>query len=244
MAIVRHRIGNLVRHRASVYGKVSRMRLILLRHGQTQSNVDHLIDTAVPGPFLTKLGHEEAAAVPSALADEKIDAIYVSTQHRSQQTGAPLSKARELEPHIREGIREIFAGDYDGKTDKVSVANFVAIEAAWVAGQLDIRMPGADTGREVIERFDAVVKEAFDAGHESVVFVSHGSMIRTWAAYRAVNIAADFVPKNPLHNTGMIVLEGNPTDGWKVITWVDEAIGGAAVDDPGAAGATSDNAPK
>jgi broad specificity phosphatase PhoE len=234
----------MVRHDRCDCGKVTRMRLILLRHGQTQSNVDHLIDTAVPGPFLTELGHAEAAAVPGALVDQTIDAIYVSTQHRSQQTGAPLSKARTMEPNIRDGIREISAGDYDGKTDKETVAKFVAIEAAWVAGQLDLRMPGADTGREVIARFDGVVKEAFDAGHESVIFVSHGSMIRTWAAFRAENIAADFVPKNPLHNTGMIVLEGNPTHGWKVITWVEEAIGGAAVDDQGAAGATSDNAPK
>jgi broad specificity phosphatase PhoE len=220
------------------------VRLILLRHGQTQSNVDHLIDTAVPGPFLTELGEAEAAAVPHALTDETIDAIYVSTQHRSQQTGAPLAAARGQVPNIREGIREISAGDYDGKTDKETVEKFVAIEAAWVAGQLDLRMPGADTGHEVIARFDDVVREAFDSGHESVILVSHGSMIRTWAAYRAKNIAPDFVPKNPLHNTGMIVLEGDPTAGWNVVSWVDEAIGGAAVDDPGAAGATSDNAPK
>jgi probable phosphoglycerate mutase len=220
------------------------VRLILLRHGQTQSNVDHLIDTAVPGPFLTELGEREAAAVPAALARERIDAIYVSTQHRSQQTGAPLAAARGQVPNIREGIREISAGDYDGQTDKEIVAKFVAIEAAWVAGDLDIRMPGADTGHEVIARFDEVVLEAFEAGYESVILVSHGSMIRTWAAYRAKNIAKDFVPKNPLHNTGMIVLEGTPKEGWNVLTWVDEAIGGADVDDPGAAGATSDNAPK
>jgi broad specificity phosphatase PhoE len=220
------------------------VRLILLRHGQTQSNVDHLIDTAVPGPFLTDLGEREAAAVPDALVDERIDAIYVSNQHRSQQTGAPLAAARGQEPNIREGIREISAGDYDGMTDKETVAKFVAIEAAWVAGNLDLRMPGADTGHEVIARFDGVVAEAFDSGHASVILVSHGSMIRTWAAYRAKNIAKDFVPKNPLHNTGMIVLEGNPKEGWDVVSWVDEAIGGADVDDPGAAGATSDNAPK
>lgn len=220
------------------------MRLILLRHGQTQSNIDHLIDTAVPGPFLTELGVAEAAAVPDALADERIDAIYVSTQHRSQQTGAPVSAARGMTPNIRDGIREISAGDYEGKTDRDIVARFVSIEAAWVAGQLDVRMPGADTGREVIDRFNEVVREAFEAGHESVLFVSHGSIIRTWAAYSAKNIAPDFVPKNPLHNTGMIVLEGNPEQGWNVVTWVDEAIGGAAVDDPGAAGATSDNAPQ
>lgn len=220
------------------------MRLILLRHGQTQSNVDHLIDTVVPGPFLTELGVAEAAAVPDALAGQPLDAIYVSTQNRSQQTGAPVAEVRGKTPNIRDGIREISAGDYEGKTDKESVRAFVAVETAWVAGNLDLRMPGADTGREVIARFDGVVAEAFDAGHTSVLLVSHGSMIRTWAAYRARNIAPGFVPKNPLHNTGMIVLDGTPDDGWTVVTWVDEAIGGAAVDDPGDAGAMSDNAPK
>lgn len=218
------------------------MRLILLRHGQTQSNVDHLIDTAVPGPPLTELGLAQAAAVPGALASQRIDAIYVSTQLRSQQTGAPLAEARGLVPGIRAGIREISAGVYEGDSDSKSVHKFEAVESAWVAGDLDARMPGAETGHEVMARFDDVVAEAFDAGHESVVLVSHGSMIRTWAAYRGNNIPPGFVPKNPLRNTGMIILNGDPVSSWNVATWVDEAIGGAAVDDRGAAGAISDNA--
>ena len=31
------------------------MRLLLIRHGQTPSNVDYLLDTAVPGAGLTAL---------------------------------------------------------------------------------------------------------------------------------------------------------------------------------------------
>jgi broad specificity phosphatase PhoE len=219
------------------------MRLILLRHGQTQSNVDHLIDTAVPGPRLTELGLAQAAAVPDALADQRIEAIYVSTQLRSQQTGAPLAEARGLVPGIRAGIREISAGIYDGDADSKSVHKFEEVESAWAAGDLDVRMPGGETGHEVMARFDGVIAEAFDAGHESVVLVSHGSMIRTWSAYRGKNIPPGFVPKNPLHNTGMIILVGDPASSWDVVTWVDEAIGGTAVDDRGAAGAISDSAP-
>ena len=36
------------------------MRLILIRHGQTHSNVAHALDTTVPGADLTDLGREQA----------------------------------------------------------------------------------------------------------------------------------------------------------------------------------------
>ncbi|POC80683.1 histidine phosphatase family protein, partial [Vibrio vulnificus] len=43
------------------------MRLILIRHGQTESNVHRLLDTAMPGPGLTELGQQQAAGLVSAL---------------------------------------------------------------------------------------------------------------------------------------------------------------------------------
>ena len=46
------------------------MRLLLIRHGQTPSNVLGALDTLVPGPGLTPLGLEQAAAIPDALAGE------------------------------------------------------------------------------------------------------------------------------------------------------------------------------
>lgn len=64
------------------------MRLILIRHGQTPSNVAFLLDTAVPGPGLTDLGEKQAAALPQTLADVDIDLLYVSTLTRTQLTAA------------------------------------------------------------------------------------------------------------------------------------------------------------
>jgi broad specificity phosphatase PhoE len=67
------------------------MHLLLLRHGQTGSNVIGALDTAVPGAPLTELGERQAAAVPGAL--QPIDSITVSTLLRTQQTAAPLAAA-------------------------------------------------------------------------------------------------------------------------------------------------------
>ena len=52
------------------------MRLILIRHGQTNSNVDGLIDTDEPGTGLTGLGFVQAAALPDSLGGESIDVLY------------------------------------------------------------------------------------------------------------------------------------------------------------------------
>ena len=43
------------------------MRLILILHGQTTSNVDGLLDTDEPGAGLTGLGFVQAAGLPDAL---------------------------------------------------------------------------------------------------------------------------------------------------------------------------------
>src|SRR3954451_5752834 len=86
------------------------MRLLLVRHGQTPTNVDFLLDTAVPGPGLTALGERQAAALPEALADEDIEALYASTLIRTQHTAAPLAAARGLDVRVRHGIRELTAG--------------------------------------------------------------------------------------------------------------------------------------
>jgi broad specificity phosphatase PhoE len=212
------------------------VRLILVRHGQTRSNVDHIIDTRVPGPGLTDLGRREAAALPDALRADRIDAIFASPLIRTQQTAAPLAENRGHPVKVRDGIREIEAGDFEGKNDRASVHDFVSTEFAWVRGDLDRRMPGAESGAETLARFDGVVAEAYAAAYASVVLVSHGSIIRTWSGARADNIDDRFVRLNPLNNTGVVVLEGSPHGGWTVLTWQETAIGGAELDDTGAAG--------
>src|SRR5690606_13810229 len=97
--------------RAAVLGHDGDMRLILIRHGQTSSNVADLLDTAEPGADLTDLGRQQASAVPRSLADEDIDVVYASTLVRTQQTAEPLVAERGLELRVRDGVREVRAGD-------------------------------------------------------------------------------------------------------------------------------------
>jgi probable phosphoglycerate mutase len=70
------------------------MRLIMIRHGQPPANVAYTMHTALPGPELPHLGQQQAAALLTALADEKIDALYACDRQRTALTAVPLAADR------------------------------------------------------------------------------------------------------------------------------------------------------
>ena len=201
------------------------MRLLLIRHGQTPSNVIHALDTAEPGADLTDLGQVQAAALPEALASERIEAIYATTLVRTQQTARPLADARRLDIRVRPGFREIAAGDLEMRSDEEAMHAYVDVVFAW-PDDIERRMPGGESGREVIARCDGVVAEAAAEGLSDVVVVAHGAVIRAFAAARAHNVDRHYAAHHWLRNTGMVVLEGEPADGWEMTRWVEHPLGG------------------
>lgn len=212
------------------------MRLLLIRHGQTPSNVLGALDTLVPGPGLTALGRQQAAAIPAALADENIGALFASVQVRAQLTAAPLAATLGLPVRVREGLREISAGDLEMKTDAASIQIYHEVAFGWAAGDVERRMPGGDTGVETFGRFDDAIAEAAASGHGTVACVAHGQIIRSWTAVRALNLDADTASRHMLHNTGVVTLEGTPESGWTMLSWTGTALGGPRVDEGMATG--------
>ena len=222
------------------------MRLILIRHGQTPSNVDHFLDTAVPGPGLTELGLAQAAALPAALAGEPIDAVYASNLVRTQLTAAPLAAALGLPVQVRAGLREVSAGSLEMRNDREAIIGYLKTVYSWVKGDLGVHMPGGPNGHETFERFDAVIAELQAAGCKAPAVVSHGAMIRAWCTARAENVPADFIVENALSNTGVAVMESANAEGdapgpWNLLTWMGEAVGGLALRDYGEDGPAGEN---
>ena len=61
------------------------MRLLITRHGETEENVNGVIQGHLPGK-LSKLGLEQIKKIANRLKDEKIDYIYSSDLDRSSET--------------------------------------------------------------------------------------------------------------------------------------------------------------
>ena len=216
------------------------MRLLLMRHGQTHANVSGELDTAHPGVELTDLGHTHATTAAQALMGEHLDAIYVSSRIRTHQTAAPTAVARSLSLVQLDGLEEIQAGDFEMRKDHDAVHGYLTTVAAWIGGDLDHRMPGGEDGHEFLERYDAAVRAIVDAGHDAALIVSHGAALRTWTSSRMLPDQGAPAATEPLHNTALIVLEGDVDSGWELISWQGEPVGGAFLDDASAADPTGD----
>ncbi|MBW4719592.1 histidine phosphatase family protein [Saccharothrix obliqua] len=197
------------------------MKLILVRHGETASNLKMALDTRPPGPPLTEAGVAQAAALAADLAaTERVTAVYASTAVRAQQTAAPVAAAFGLDVEVLEGVHEIFCGDLEGRHDKEAFELFLVAVHAWTAGDLDATIPGGESGRQVIDRFVAAVgkQAARHRPDETVVLVSHGGAIRMGALGLATNVRPVLAETGLLPNTGRVVLEDGE-DGWVCTSW-------------------------
>lgn len=186
------------------------MRLILVRHGQTSSNVGLLLDTAAPGADLTEAGHAQARALVERLDGEAIEAIYASTLVRTQQTAAALARTHQVEVRVLAELREIGAGDFEMTAE---ATNYITTLMKWHAGDLAARIQGGENAAEFFARYDAAIARIAAAGHRTAVAISHGAALRVWASARVPGFA-ETIGNGHLANTGLIIAEGSPATGW------------------------------
>jgi len=189
---------------------ISGMRLILVRHGQTSSNVGLLLDTAAPGADLNQTGREQAQELVERLAAESVEAIYASNLVRTQQTAAPLAAARNLGVGVLDGLREVSAGDAEMGSD---ATGYITTLLKWQAGDLTARIPGGEDALEFFVRYDAAIARIAAAGHRTAAVFSHGAALRVWAAARVPGFA-EALGNGHLANTGVIIAEGDSNRGW------------------------------
>jgi probable phosphoglycerate mutase len=193
----------------------------LIRHGETTSNLSHVIDTAAPGASLSAAGRAQAEALAERLKDEPIESVWVSDLVRTQETAAPLAAAKGLTPVVRPGLKEIQAGDFEGGDWRP----YVEVITAW-AEDPSVKMPGAESGFEFFARFAAVIDEIAASGADCAAVVSHGAALRIWLA-GALGQRLPVGRADPwfFANTAHVVLE-NSSGQWRPERWTADYITG------------------
>lgn len=222
-------------------------RIILVRHGQTTSNVDRLLDTELPGAELTDLGRQQATDVGTELAEYcgagegslgRIDTVYCGISLRTQQTAMLAARAveayaglpeRALRVHPTVGIHELAAGDMEMRGDEEAHRAYAVAMAGFLRGDREARMAG-ETGEgldDILGRYQPVLEtiaEEHELGTQErdVIVVSHGAAIRTMATH-ATMIDPEFSFAGYLANCRFIVLApgGREFGQWELVRWAD-----------------------
>lgn len=209
-------------------------RIFLVRHGQTYSNVEHLLDTRPPGAELTERGRGQATDVGQELAEltagRKVR-FYCSIALRAQQTAmlaaesfAKATGQIRVPVEVKTGIHEVFAGDFEMDGSEDAHRSYMVALRGWLDGDENACMEGGETYRNVLGRYQPVIEEvAANLGEdEDAVVVSHGAAIRVVSRH-ATGVDADFAYTGYMANGRFTVMEpnGQPFGKWTLKRWAD-----------------------
>jgi broad specificity phosphatase PhoE len=152
--------------------------LYFLRHGETQASRTGGY-CGVLDVDLTPEGHRMAEEFSAAYKSLPWAAVFCSPLRRSMDTARPLCDAVGLEMQLRDGLKEIAYGQWEGKTPEEINRRFHDEYVSWLADAGWNAPTGGERGVDIVRR-SSVVLEEIERMHPSgnVLVVSHKATTR------------------------------------------------------------------
>jgi len=153
-------------------------RLLLVRHGATTATEEGRFSGS-SGAELSEEGRWQAARLGERLARHDITAVYSSPLSRALDTARIVSSQCRLEPAIRDGLREIGHGHWEGLKREDVEREFGEEYAAWEADPFTFAPSGGESGVAVLARALPVIRDIVTAHPGGqVLVVSHKATLR------------------------------------------------------------------
>ena len=156
------------------------MRLILVRHGETEGNVSRRLQGAEDP--LTERGRRQAAELAAHLSGrEDVVALYASPYARALDTARAIGGGGiGLEPVLRDGLAEVNVGEAAGYRFEEWSEKFPEEAERFRAEGMNYSWPGGESGWDLSARTRAELDHIVGEHREdrgAVVVVSHGGAL-------------------------------------------------------------------
>lgn len=153
--------------------------LILIRHGETEANVQQVWQGSLDAP-LTLRGQQQVTATAAYMAvlskQRPIDAFYVSPLPRARSTALAIATAIQRQPTVTAGLREFDLGDWEGR----SFRDLKEKEQLWEHWRVDptFAPPNGESPYTFNLRAVSVIRTLADThADQTVLVVTHGGLI-------------------------------------------------------------------
>jgi broad specificity phosphatase PhoE len=187
------------------------LRLFLVRHGETDANLNHLIQGTSDGP-LNKTGITQAAKLGQFLKHVHFDHIYASDLKRAKDTAAMVAGYHNLSVEIDLRLREWDCGELDGMPASVFL-NMIKETGKPISLFVP---PGGETVKDVRFRADSLLADLKNRHMgEAVLLCAHGDIMRMIFSC-LLNIGIDEANAFYFNNASYSILEFNG-EGWKLL---------------------------
>jgi len=152
--------------------------IYFLRHGETTtSQTGGYCGTL--DPDLTPEGYQMAENFADAYRSLPWVAVFSSPLRRAEATAKPLCEAAGIQLHLKEGLREIAYGQWEGKTPEEVNREFHDTYVSWLADPGWNAPTGGERGIDIARRSSLVLEEiekTYPTGN--VLVVSHKATTR------------------------------------------------------------------
>ena len=178
------------------------MRLIIVRHGETEDNIRKIIQGQRHGK-LTKRGINQARRAASKLRKERIDVILTSDLRRAVHTAKEIARFHDAPMIYSKSLRERDMGVFQGKSRRL-----VDLHRAKVGlREAEFRPRGGESYIDVKKRVGRFMKKMYrEHKHGTVLVVTHGVVIRALLSiYTKIPIRE--TPRIMIKNAGIMILE-------------------------------------
>ena len=153
-------------------------RLLLVRHGATNLTAEDRFSGSV-GVDLSDEGRRQVTRLAERLADDPVRAVYASPLGRTVETAAILAKPHSSKVELRDGLREISHGRWEGLTRREVEERYPEEYAAWEQDPFTFAPEQGESGLSVLARALPCIREIVVTHPEQLVLVvSHKATLR------------------------------------------------------------------
>lgn len=152
--------------------------LYFVRHGQSLSNLLTQFAGSLDTP-LTEKGIAQADSTAAFLSDVPFTAVYASDLSRAYNTGAAVAAIHQVPIHAAPQLREIFAGEWEGKLYSEMEEKYSESYAVWRHQIGCSKCPGGESVRDLQARIRKCVEEIVRKHpDETICIATHATPIR------------------------------------------------------------------
>ncbi len=193
------------------------MRILLLRHGETDWNLQGRCQ-GITDLDLNDRGKRQAMDVAAHLSTEKIDAIYSSDLKRALHTAEIIRRSHDLDVTADSDFRELNHGELEGLTFTDIRSFYPDFLTRWRSEPARLIVPGGERLVDVEQRVWKGIERIVSShsSDEKVVVVSHNFPIL------AILCRITGTPLNQYRSfrvvpCGVNSLSYDSKDGWRII---------------------------
>ncbi len=187
--------------------------LLIVRHGESIGNAKREF-LGHTNKDLSELGYKQAEKTAEYLSKTKIDAVYSSDLIRAHNTALPHAKLRNLEVNDSEELREIYAGEWEGKRVEDIIEEYPNyFYEVWRAKFGECEIPGGESVPQLSERiYREVLRIASENKGKTVLIGCHAAAIRSlWGKITKTppSFVANEIPFPTNASVSVVYYDGN-----------------------------------